>query len=170
MAALTLAVRLILAAVFAVAGIAKLMDRDAARQAVRAFDVPRPLVAPVAIILPLMELAVATALVITATAVAGASGALALLVVFLAGIMVTMARGKQPDCQCFGQIHRAPIGWKTLARNGVLAALAGLVVVAGPGTSLSAWSSGLTGYQWLTVAVAGAPGSQPPSPAPIKEV
>jgi uncharacterized membrane protein YphA (DoxX/SURF4 family) len=150
----TLAARLILAAVFAVAGAAKLLDRDGARQVVRAFAVPRPLVVPVAVVLPVAELAVAAALTLTFSAVTGAVGALVLLALFIAGITVSLARGRQPDCRCFGQIHSAPIGGKTVARNAALAVLAVLVVLAGPGTGLSAWSSRLSAVEWLTLAVA----------------
>jgi hypothetical protein len=46
------------------------------------------------------------------------------------------------------------LGYKTLARNVVLAALAALVAVAGPGTGLDAWSSGLSGIEWVSLAVA----------------
>jgi peroxiredoxin len=51
-----------------------------------------------------------------------------LLLLFVAGIGANLARGRKPDCHCFGQLHSAPAGWKTLARNGVLAALAGFLV------------------------------------------
>ena len=33
-----------------------------------------------------------------------------------------------PECRCFGQLHSAPVGPKTLARNAALAAVAALVV------------------------------------------
>jgi uncharacterized membrane protein YphA (DoxX/SURF4 family) len=140
--------------VFAVAGIAKLIDRDGARQAVAAFGVRQPLVAPLATVLPVAELVVALALVVTTTAVPGAAGALVLLGLFIAGVAVNLARGRQPDCRCFGQLHSAPLGYKTLARNATLAALAVLVVVAGPGTGLDAWSSGLSAIEWVSLAVA----------------
>jgi hypothetical protein len=42
-----------------------------------------------------------------------------------------MARGEAPDCHCFGQLHSESAGWRTLARNGLLAAIAGFVVLAG---------------------------------------
>jgi uncharacterized membrane protein YphA (DoxX/SURF4 family) len=65
---LLLGARLVLAAVFCVAGIAKLVDRRSAAQSVGEFGVPRVLVGPLALALPLGELAVAIALVPAATA------------------------------------------------------------------------------------------------------
>ena len=122
---LTLVAALILAGVFGIAGVAKLRDRTGTRVAVRAFGAPAPLVPIVALVLPLAELAVAGALVFPATRFAGAVGALGLLVLFTAAIAVSLARGKTPECHCFGQLHSAPTSWKTLVRNGLLGAIAG---------------------------------------------
>lgn len=55
--------RLVLAAVFVVAGIAKLIDHAGSRQAVRDFGVPASLAGPLGMVLPLAELAIAIALV-----------------------------------------------------------------------------------------------------------
>ena len=53
-----------------------------------------------------------------------------LLAVFSIAIAVSLARGRAPDCHCFGQLHSEPASWKTLVRNGVLAAVA-VVALAG---------------------------------------
>src|SRR5213078_574628 len=89
---------------------------------------------PLGLLLPLAELAVAIALLLPATAWWGALGALALLLLFVGGIGYNLARGRQPECHCFGQLHSAPAGWPTLIRNLVLAALAGVVVAFGRST------------------------------------
>ena len=123
-----LVARLLLAGVFLVAGAAKLTDRPGSRQAVTDFGLPAALATPLGLLLPLAELAVAAALIPTATAWWGGIGALALLLLFVAGISINLLRGKKPDCHCFGQLHSAPAGWKTLLRNGLLAAVAGFVV------------------------------------------
>ena len=60
--------RLLLAAVFVVAGVAKLADREGSRRAVADFGVPVALAAPLGILLPLAELAVAATLIPTSTA------------------------------------------------------------------------------------------------------
>src|SRR5215213_5019699 len=114
-----LGARLVLAAVFALAGLTKLADHQGARQAMRDFGVPA-------------ALATAVALLPTASAWWGAAGALALLALFIVGIGVSLARGRRPDCHCFGQIAAGPIGWGTLVRNAVLAAVAGFILAQGP--------------------------------------
>src|SRR5204863_9817754 len=45
-----------------------------------------------------------------------------------------------PDCHCFGQLHSAPAGPKTLARNGGLATLAASVLVVGAGGAMPGWA------------------------------
>ncbi|MBA2363800.1 MAG: TlpA family protein disulfide reductase, partial [Chloroflexia bacterium] len=137
-----LAARLLLALVFAVAGGAKLADRAGSRRAVAGFGVPERLAGPLGLLLPIAELAVAIALVPRAIAWWGALGALVLLLVFVAAIGYNVARGRQPDCHCFGQIHSAPAGRSTLVRNGILAAIAAFIVSRGmdnPGPSVLSW-------------------------------
>ena len=64
---------LILSAVFATAGIAKLADLAGTRTAVREFGAPRAFVGPLALVLPLAELAVAFILLPGPTRVPGGS-------------------------------------------------------------------------------------------------
>src|SRR5215208_2650336 len=142
--------RLLLALIFLVAGLAKFADRAGSRQGLIEFGVPAALAAPLGVLLPLAELAVAIALIPLATAWWGAAGALALLLLFVVGIGVNLARGRKPDCHCFGQLHSAPAGWSTLARNGALAALAGFVLWAGydgVGPSAVSWLGTLSAAQ-----------------------
>src|SRR5919202_2662837 len=146
MDALVLLARMLLAAVFVVTGVAKLVDREGSRRAVTDFGVPAALATSIAILLPLAELAVAIALVPTATALWGAVGALVLLFIFAAGIGANLARGRKPECHCFGQLHSAPAGWSTLARNGVLSVVAGFLIWQGreeTGPSIVSWLGNL---------------------------
>ena len=154
MDAALLIARLVLAGVFALAGVAKLSDLEGSRKAIIDFGLPAVLASPLALLLPLAELAVAAALIPASTAWWGALGALGLLVLFVVGISINLARGRKPDCHCFGQLHSAPAGWKTLARNGVLAAVAGFVLwegydVAGP--SAISWLGAISTAQLLTL-------------------
>jgi peroxiredoxin len=146
---------LLLAVVFVVAGAAKLADRAGSRKALADFGVPSSLATPLATLLPLAELAVAAALIPAASAWWGALGALALLLLFVAGISINLARGRKPDCHCFGQLHSAPAGWRTLARNGALAAIAGFVLWAGyegsAGPSAISWLGALSAAQLLSL-------------------
>jgi methylamine dehydrogenase accessory protein MauD len=153
MDATLLGARLVLALVFAVAGVAKLTDWAGSRRAIVDFGVPAALAGPLGILLPLAELAIAAALLPTTTAWWGAIGALVLLLIFAAAIGANLARGRKPDCHCFGQLHSAPAGWSTLTRNAVLAAPAALVVWEGldgnVGPSAVAWVGALTAVQLL---------------------
>jgi peroxiredoxin/uncharacterized membrane protein YphA (DoxX/SURF4 family) len=139
MSLLLLFARLLLCAVFLVAGLAKLADLAGSRQAMRDFGVPDKLADFFGLFLPLAELALAVSLVVPLTGWWGAVGALALLLIFVAGIGYNLAHGRTPDCHCFGQLHSAPAGWSTLIRNLVLATIACLVVAFGrssPGPGL----------------------------------
>jgi uncharacterized membrane protein YphA (DoxX/SURF4 family)/peroxiredoxin len=131
--------RLGLAAVFVVAGVTKLADRPGTRQALANFGVPARLVDPFALLLPLAELAAATALVFPTTARWGAAGSLVLLALFAVGLTRVLRRGEAPDCHCFGQLHSKPASRTTVARNVVLAIPAAYVALTGPGPSLTSW-------------------------------
>ena len=140
MTGLFLAGRLVLAAVFGAAGIAKLFDRQGTGRALADFGVPERLAHRMAPLLPLLELVAAAMLVPGASARLGALVALGLLVVFTAAIVVNLARGRTPDCHCFGQVHSVPIGPALVVRNGVLAVLSALVAwqpATGVGSALS---------------------------------
>ena len=154
---LVLACRLLLAGVLVVAAVSKLADREGSRQAVVAFGVPERLAAGVALLLPIAELTVAALLLPASTALAGALGALALLLLFSVAIAVNLARGRAPDCHCFGQLHSAPAGPGTLIRNGALAAVAAFAVagtLSGSDTSAVAWVGELNGTE-TTILAAG---------------
>lgn len=138
MDALLLIARLALAAVFAVAGVGKLLDLDGSVEAVRAFHLPGRLARPVGLGLPVVELATALLLLPSATAWVGALLAALLLGGFLAGIANSLRLGEAPDCHCFGQIHSEPVGPRAIGRNATLLVVALFVLVEGytdPGSS-----------------------------------
>lgn len=148
--------RLALAGVFLVAGIAKLADRNGSSNAIAGFGVPQRLAGPLGTMLPIAEIAVATLLLPASTARWGAIGALALLLAFITGIAWNLARGRQPDCHCFGQLHSEPAGWPTLVRNGILSALATFLLVRGwndAGAGVLGWASDLGAFERSVVAV-----------------
>jgi thiol-disulfide isomerase/thioredoxin len=132
-------VQVFLAGVFAFAGVAKLLDLEGSRRAMVDFGVPERIAPATGLLLPLAELATAVLLVMHPTARAGGIAAFALLLAFCAGIANAMVRGKAPDCNCFGQVHSAPVGPWTLVRNGVFAGLATVLVIHGPGPALNDW-------------------------------
>jgi peroxiredoxin/uncharacterized membrane protein YphA (DoxX/SURF4 family) len=137
--------RLILVGTFALAGVTKLADLAGTRAAVIGFGVPEVVATPFTILVPVAELVAAGLLVASTTARAGAIVALGLLVAFAMAIARSMARGEAPDCHCFGQLHSAPAGPKTLVRNGLLGAVSFLVFAGGAGTSATQWLGELSG-------------------------
>ena len=153
MDALLLSVRCLLAAVFLVAAVGKLLDIEGSRRALAEFGVPPRVSRLGGVALPVAELAVAIALLIAPSARWGAAAALLLLLMFAGGVARAMARGQAPDCHCFGQIHSEPAGRSTLIRNAVLASGAALVVVAGPGPGLDGGLASLHGAEIALVAV-----------------
>jgi uncharacterized membrane protein YphA (DoxX/SURF4 family)/peroxiredoxin len=154
MGGLLLAIRLVLVVVLAVAGVAKLADREGTRAAVAGFGIAGRLAAPLAVLLPVAELIAAALLLAGLTARAGAALALVLMLSFTAAIARSISRGETPDCHCFGQIHSAPAGPRTLARNVVLSGAAATVVITGAGTSATAWVSPLSTLELVELVVA----------------
>ena len=129
---LMLAGRLLLACVFAFAGVAKLRDRNGTWSMLRAFGVgivASDILAPV---LPWIEIVTALALVLTSSARIGAFAALILLAVFSAAIAFNLANGRRPECRCFGNVGAEPVGPATIARNAVFAMLAVVTIIAPP--------------------------------------
>lgn len=148
--ALPLAGRLLLAVVFTIAGVTKLRDRPGTRRSLESFGVPPTLAPAAGVVLPILELVVAAALLSVPTAAYGAAAALGLLGIFVVAIAINLAKGRAPDCHCFGQLHSAPVGPRILVRNGLLAVVAFIVMTTNwnaPGQSLIAWMGPLTPFQ-----------------------
>ena len=154
MNALLLSARCVVAAVFVVAGVGKLLDPDGSREALQGFGVPGRWARLAGPTLPVAELAIAGALLIRPTARIGAALAVALLGIFIAGVARALSEGRAPECHCFGQIHSEPAGRATIIRNAVIAAPAVLILIAGTGPSITRAVGGLDGTQAALVATA----------------
>jgi peroxiredoxin/uncharacterized membrane protein YphA (DoxX/SURF4 family) len=128
---IVLAIRCLFSLIFLVAAVAKFADLPGSRRAVRGFGVPASLADSIGVALPAFELTIGLALLFPHTAWWGAVGAAALLTCFVLAIGANLLRGKTPDCHCFGQLHSAPAGPKTLIRNLILLALAILMAAQG---------------------------------------
>lgn len=120
------ALRAFLAVMFATAAWGKLGAIDEFHGVVRNFRlVPDRLARPLAMILPVVELAVAAGLLIAPLAVPAALTAAALLAVFGLAIAVNVLRGRtRIDCGCFRNGMKQPISWVMVGRNAVLVAMA----------------------------------------------
>jgi thiol-disulfide isomerase/thioredoxin len=81
-----------------------------------------------------------------------------LLSTFTVAIAVNLARGRTPDCRCFGQVRARPIGPGTLVRNLILVGIAAVLVTRGQTTltsdSLGAYDIGQVTWLWIALAVA----------------
>jgi uncharacterized membrane protein YphA (DoxX/SURF4 family) len=149
--------RLLLAAVFGVAAIAKLADLAGSRKSMLDFGVPKSLAPLLGVLFPVVELVCAVALLQVVSAWWGAAGILAMLLVFIAGISFNLVRGHRPDCHCFGQLHSTPIGWNTVLRNAILATVAAIILWQGPegaGAGIFNWPNSVTRLESLALGVA----------------
>jgi uncharacterized membrane protein YphA (DoxX/SURF4 family)/thiol-disulfide isomerase/thioredoxin len=144
--------QLFLAAVFALAGTAKLFDLAGSRKAVADFGVPARFAPVVGVLVPLAEIAAAVMLLFVPTARWGALLALLLLLVFIAGVANAMRKGLDVDCGCFGKVYSATASSATLVRNGILAVLAAVVVVHGPGPAINDWFAARSAAELVAIA------------------
>ncbi len=126
-----LLIRLFLAAIFALAGIGKLLDLEGSEKALQDFGAPDEVAKPLAVGLPVAEIVVAVLLLPVSTAWFGALGGFLLLLIFIAGMLWQMAQGNAPDCHCFGRIHSEPVSVKSLLRNAIFAILSFFLIVQG---------------------------------------
>jgi uncharacterized membrane protein YphA (DoxX/SURF4 family) len=155
-----LGVRLLLAATFAVAALTKAFDAGGFRRTLADFGVAASTAGMLAAAVPAVELATAALLVPATAAIWGAAAGLLLLAVFTAAVVAALAKGRAPDCRCFGQISSAPIGLSTLVRNLVLGTAMVFLLLRGPGaelaTALDRWNTASPGEQLIVLGLAAA--------------
>jgi hypothetical protein len=123
-------IALALAALFARAALDKFTNRPQFREVLEAYDLlPRSLVTPAGLGVPLLESLVAVALTVGCVnaAVRPLAGVLAAIVLgaYGASIGINLVRGREHlDCGCSPAGERRPIGAWMVARNAVLASCA----------------------------------------------
>ncbi len=123
--------RILLVAIFGVAGFAKLYDLSGSKKAVQGFGVPESLARPLGVLLPILEIAIAVSLIFVQTSWFGAIGAAALLAIFIIGMTWQWKQGNAPDCHCFGQVHSEPVSPKSIIRNVIFIVPAVALIVMG---------------------------------------
>jgi peroxiredoxin len=151
-------VRLVLSAVFLLAGATKIVNLAGFQKVLPDFGIPGSISRSVAFLLPIAELIVAAALVPAKLAWYGAWAAFGLLIIFILAAALAMWRGRKPDCNCFGQLYSTPVGLSTVIRNAVLAVFALSLVGAGrlhSGPELWTWLGSLQGNQRKSAIVGG---------------
>lgn len=119
---------LLLAAVFVVAGVGKLADRQ--ETSVGFGRLGLPAAAAMATVVPVAELT--TALALALVPVAGGVLALVVLGSFTGFLADRVHRGVAEPCRCLGGASTRPVSWDDVVRNGAFLALALVVVLFGP--------------------------------------
>jgi hypothetical protein len=127
MSEIALAVRVLVALVFINAALGKVRHRLAFQGVVANYRLLPELVVPVfALLLPLVEAAVAAALLFAPPPGPDVSAAL-LLILFAAAMAINIRRGRRHiDCGCFQSALKQTLSWTLVARNVGLAVLLGM--------------------------------------------
>ena len=123
---------------------------------------PGPLAKAYGWTLPYVELATGVALVLGVQTKLASPVALLMLGSFVIAMVTAIARKQHVECTCFGLLYREKVGWSTVLRDAVLAALAVAVWLLPPwspvGEALTGEVSG-TGVATLALSVAVIAGS-----------
>jgi len=132
--AAVLVVRVVLGAIFVVAGASKVGHAAEFAQQIAAFRLlPQPVIAPMALALPFLEILLGGYLIIGLfTRVAGWVATL-LLLVFDGAIASAVLRGMTLNCGCFGTHDSTVTTWAEVARDAVFVLLAVFVALRPPG-------------------------------------
>ena len=135
--AVGVAIRLSAAAIWLVAGAAKLVDLEHFHAQVDQYQLlPHALEAPFAYALPFVELLVGLYLAVGLFTRAAAAVGCALMVLFLIAQSQAWARGLSLDCGCFGALTHEQVGLPTILRDLALG-LPSLVMLWRPARTLS---------------------------------
>jgi uncharacterized membrane protein YphA (DoxX/SURF4 family) len=127
--------RLVLGAIFIVAGVSKIGHAIEFATQIAAFRlVPQPLIAPMAIALPFLEVLLGGYLVLGLFTRVSAWIAAVLLLVFDGAIASAVVRGLSVSCGCFGPNDATVTSWGEVARDAVFVLLAVVVALRPPGT------------------------------------
>jgi len=113
------------ALLFATAALHKLLDAGRFAAAFHAYDLVPPELAWLARLVPVLELAIAAALLTAGSRNGGAAAGAALLLAYASAIGVNLGRGRRDlDCGCGGPGESRPIGvWRNLLLAVLLTAL-----------------------------------------------
>ena len=122
--------QVLLLIVFGAAGWSKLRSLEAFEGVVYNFRIlPESVGRPVALVLPVAELAIAAGLIFPATRAVAAAAAIGLLLMFCIAIAINLMRGRREiDCGCFSSTLKQHLSTGLILRNLLLAGLAGLLV------------------------------------------
>ncbi len=134
-----------LAGVLLVAGISKLFDRTGFVQAVESYQIlPKRLSRLFAFSLPYSEITAGFALLVGLGTRAAAMLAIFLVACFTTAIVFNLARSRDLDCHCFGNLHQEKISAASLLRNLIFILLAVEVIIFADGyLAIDGWLFGM---------------------------
>jgi uncharacterized membrane protein YphA (DoxX/SURF4 family) len=129
-----LIVRVVLGAIFIIAGGAKIGHADTFAAEIAGFQIlPQVVIAPLALILPFLEVLLGGYLVVGLYARAAGWIAAIQLTLFAIAIGSAVARGMTISCGCFGPNDQTVTSWPEAGRDLGLAVLALAIALRGPG-------------------------------------
>jgi uncharacterized membrane protein YphA (DoxX/SURF4 family) len=131
---LVLILRVALGGVFLVAGVSKIGHANLFASEIAGFQLlPQPLIAPLALLLPFVEVLLGAYLVIgLLTRAAGGLAALQ-LAIFSGAIASAVVRGIATSCGCFGPSDQTQTSWPEVARDLALTLVAVFIAWRAPG-------------------------------------
>ena len=129
-----LILRVLIGAVFLVAGISKAGHAELFAAEIAGFRLlPQIVIAPMALALPYLEMMLGGYLIVGLFTRVSAWIAVALLAMFDLAIASAVVRGLTISCGCFGPNDTAVTSWTEVARDAVLVVLAAIVALRAPG-------------------------------------
>ena len=132
---LVLVVRLVLGAIFVVAGASKIGHGAEFAAQIAGFRIlPQPVIAPMALALPFLEVLLGGYLILGLFTRAAAWIAALLLALFDGAIASAVVRGMTVSCGCFGPNDKTVTTWAEVARDAIFVLLAVIVALRAPGT------------------------------------
>jgi uncharacterized membrane protein YphA (DoxX/SURF4 family) len=130
-----LALRIAIGAIFVVAGVSKLGHADVFAAQIAGFRLlPQVVIAPMATVLPFLEILLGGYLILGLFTRTAAWIAVAFFAAFDAAIASAVVRGMTVSCGCFGPNDTTVTTWAEVARDFVFVVLAVIVAVRPPGT------------------------------------
>jgi uncharacterized membrane protein YphA (DoxX/SURF4 family) len=130
-----LVLRVVLGVIFIVAGASKIGHATLFAAQIAGFQLlPPPVIAPMALVLPFLEVLLGGYLIVGLFTRAAAWCAVVLLAVFDGAIASAVVRGLTVSCGCFGPNDKTVTTWAEVARDAVFVLLAVIVALRPPGT------------------------------------
>ncbi|HEY6235094.1 MAG TPA: MauE/DoxX family redox-associated membrane protein [Candidatus Elarobacter sp.] len=129
-----LVLRVVLGAIFVVAGASKVGHADMFAAQIAGFRLlPQTVIAPLALGLPFLEVMLGGYLILGLFTRASAWVAVALLAAFDGAIASAVVRGMSVSCGCFGPNDATVTTWAEVARDAIFVLLAVIVALRAPG-------------------------------------